>query len=104
MVYLDGKLVDPAIINPTAHRFVGAFRPPVCPDTKYTDDNGEIHYAAVHRCPCGSDLWTLQGMYKHYIDGHFDIPQYVTIHNPLAGEIVAEVSKFTKASPKYTQE
>ena len=79
MPLLDGKPVAPDAIDPAKHKFVGTFRPPQQPDTKYIDKNGAVQYAGVLLCPCGGHLWTVNACFDHWQQGHFDQPQYVTI-------------------------
>ena len=73
-VFLDGALVDASSVYPGKHRYVGQFRPPSVPDSRYVD----VVCSAII-CPCSSTLWTLDAVFKHYQLGHMDTPQYVTI-------------------------
>lgn len=68
MAILDGKHVDDSIIDSTKHRYIGMFRVP-----KPFPYNGYV------LCPCGCVLQIYEQVFDHYIKGHFDIPQYVTI-------------------------
>jgi hypothetical protein len=79
MVYLDGQKVSDETINPTQHRFIGTFRSPQQPDTRYTKEDGTVGYASVMICGCGAHLWDVQSVGNHWRQGHMDVPQYVTI-------------------------
>jgi len=71
-VLLDGKYTDPAEINPAKHRFIGMFRPPIPPEL---DKWGGY-------CPeCRSVRLHEEKPWSCWREGHFDIPQYVTIGN-----------------------
>lgn len=78
-VFLDGKLVKSEEINPAKHKFIGTFRPPNVPSTQGTTYQGELVNAGVVLCRCGDSLWTTQALHDHYLKGHFDTPQYVSI-------------------------
>lgn len=69
-VVLDGQKVEPAVVVAEKHKFIGMFRPPTMPGP-----NG----SAVVLCPCGDHLKSFGQTRKHWLDGHFDVPQYVTI-------------------------
>lgn len=69
MPLLNGQRVEATAIDPTRHRYVGMFRPPMelCCNDSY--------------CRCGMALRGSMGMYpnwihEHYLMGHFDEPQY----------------------------
>lgn len=79
LVYLDGQQVSHDVIDPAKHRFIGTFRPPQCPDARYTKEDGTVAYADVIGCRCGQDLWSVEQTQDHWRQGHFDIPQYVTM-------------------------
>lgn len=79
MVYLDGRKVSIEMIDPAKHRFIGSFRSPQQPDTRFTREDGTVEYAAVMICGCGRHLWDVQSVGEHWRQGHMDTPQYVTI-------------------------
>ena len=67
-VYLDGKPVAPDAVSPEKHRFIGMWRPPRCPKLR-----GDTV------CSCGDTIRFAQETVKHYRDGCFDVPQYVSL-------------------------
>jgi hypothetical protein len=69
MALLNGSYVKNSEINPREHRFLGNFRQPGPPRS-----NG-----ANILCPCGESLQSFQSTRQHWVEGHFDIPQYVSI-------------------------
>lgn len=69
MPYLDGKEVEPSVIDPAKHMFIGTFRPPQAPVT-----------GPHSPCPCTSQyLLNSYDIFLHWQKGHFDEPQYVSI-------------------------
>ena len=70
-VFLDGELVPADIISPKHHTFVGMFRWPY------------EHYKICHdvACPCGHILRYREESFAHYLQGHWDIPQYKVLEN-----------------------
>lgn len=77
--YLDGVPVPHTVIDPKVHRFIGMFRPAVAPDSRYTDEEGKVHYAAILLCGCNQLLECRETAHLHWMQGHFDIPQYVSL-------------------------
>jgi len=69
MPFLDGKEVKAEEIDPGKHRFIGMFRHPIPPYSKGWDI----------ACPCGQILKIVGEETEHWMRGHFDVPQYVTI-------------------------
>ena len=69
-VLLDGQQALPKDINPARHRFLGSFRPPVNPFDGATCDC---------LCPCGKILRYVEESRQHYMQGCFDVLQYVSI-------------------------
>jgi len=76
---LDGKEVDAKVLDQARHRFVGVFRPPVCPDTGFINESGKKEYGGVYMCSCGHALWTHEEIFDHWLKGHMDVFQYETI-------------------------
>ena len=73
-VYLDGKEVDSSVINPEKHKHIGTFRPP--------------EYGCM--CPvCGliNPFLDVSFVRQHWIDGHYDVPQYVSISSETKKEL-----------------
>ncbi len=69
-VILDGKVVEPSVINPQLHKCIGTYRPPA---------NQLFKGSGYIQCSCGTVLTFLEQNMEHYQAGHFDVPQYVTI-------------------------
>jgi len=69
MAILDGRQVDPSIINPARHRFIGTWRPPSAPVSAK---------GAWIACHCGHVLQAVGENFQHWQRGCFDQPQYVT--------------------------
>lgn len=68
-VYLDGVEVEPEAISPARHRFLGMFRLPNPP-----------HFTMNWWCPgCGECTQVVGQEHRHWREGHFDVPQYVSI-------------------------
>lgn len=72
MVLLDGKEVEDNIITPEKHKFIGIFRKP----NPYPSG---IYDVCI--CNCGRHLWAKEDIYAHWLLGHFDICQYISINN-----------------------
>jgi hypothetical protein len=73
VVILNGKRCDSSDIDPTKHTFIGTFRPPDPPTpTK------EAPWT-VYLCACGQQLWYRECVRSHWMRGHMDLNQYVTI-------------------------
>jgi hypothetical protein len=70
MALLDGKFVKSEEIDPAKHRFIGTFRQPQPPD-------GSGCYAVI--CTCHAPLHTAGAVREHWMQGHFDVPQYITV-------------------------
>lgn len=66
-VLLDGEYVNASVINPKLHKFIGLFRRPQPP-------NG-VGYVL---CGCGEILQSPE-VHTHWMYGHMDFPQYITI-------------------------
>ena len=72
IVYLNGELVESAVIDSAKHTYVGLYRP---------SSTAHLHGAYV-LCSCGNVLQTVDAVTWHWSAGHLDIPQYVDIkHN-----------------------
>ena len=73
-VILDGQYVPADQINPAKHRFIGTFRPPL-PDPP---EEWLIHGVCRN---CNTGMRTSMGncYHKHWAQGCFDVPQYVTM-------------------------
>ena len=69
-VYLDGKLVDPGVIDPVKHRFLGMFRPARNP---WENADCDIF------CACGEILKYRGQEIEHYKRGCYDVPQYAML-------------------------
>jgi len=69
-VLLNGNYVQPEVVDPTKHRYVGMFRPPVNPVINPTTDI---------LCRCGEILKYRGQEVEHYRRGCYDVPQYVDI-------------------------
>ena len=69
-VYLDGKRVEPAVIDPAKHRFLGMFRPARNP---WENPSFDI------LCTCGEILKYHHQEVAHYKRGCYDVPQYATL-------------------------
>lgn len=84
---LDGQPVDPSLVDPAKHRFIGTFRPASKQDCQPIE--GEF---PTKLCPsCGGRFapYYLTETHqealakwqdKHWRNGCFDVPQYVSIH------------------------
>lgn len=70
MVLLDGKFVDPEVIDPEKHKFIGMFRPAT---------NPFHNFGCFVVCNCGLTLQTPGEPHQHWQKGCYDKPQYVTI-------------------------
>ena len=68
MAILDGEIVKDDIINPKQHQFIGMFRMPFV-----LKSNGYLS------CNCGQILQTRETCLNHWLAGHWDEPQYITI-------------------------
>jgi hypothetical protein len=69
-VLLNGEFVSAESINSAKHKFIGTFRTPLPPAS-----------TSVWLCDCGACLWTKEGIFIHWQQGHMDMPQYVDIIN-----------------------
>jgi hypothetical protein len=67
---LDGEDVLADAISPKLHRYLGMYRPPIDPNA--------IATCAV-LCRCGRILQFREEGTRHYKDGCWDVPQYVSI-------------------------
>ena len=65
-VYLDGQLVDVAMITPARHLYVGLFRLPT----------PGLPHGHGPRCACGILMQYLDEEFIHWQAGHWDVPQY----------------------------
>ena len=70
---LDGRLSAPADIIPRCHKFIGTFRYPA------PDQHGFGPFDYCPRCRRAMHTSGASEIRSHWMDGHFDIPQYVTI-------------------------
>ena len=73
VVLLDGEQVSSVCVDPKKHRFIGKFRSPDPPAP-----TPECRWA-VYMCACGQSLWYVEGVRKHWMEGHMDLNQYITI-------------------------
>lgn len=71
MVFLNGEEVEDSVINPKQHRFLGMMRMP------YKSPPSGCLIA----CSCGQILHFVGEDRKHWMQGCFDIPSYITIEN-----------------------
>ena len=102
MVYLDGRKVSVEMIDPAKHRFIGSFRPPQQPDTRFTREDGTVEYAAVMVCGCGRHLWDVQSVGEHWRQGHMDTPQYVTVEKVTPQEFDRTIASLTAEVDRLT--
>lgn len=72
-VILDGKAVNPDEVDPAKHRFLGMFRPAQSMEAECRKAG------AFMQCSCGQTLMVHGAVDKHWRQGCFDVPQYVTI-------------------------
>lgn len=98
MALLNGKFVKPEEIDPAKHKFIGLFRSPKPPDTRFFDEETKTYkYADVMSCSCGHNLWTRESIQDHWRKGHFDVPQYVNIEpDKTSVEKEITISELTK--------
>ena len=85
MVILDGNEVEEADIDPDKQRFLGMFRPPSPPETRF--------------CPCGESFQIMGEDFSHWQKGHFDVPQYATIDSK--GSHVKKAAAMLVAGGRY---
>lgn len=71
-VVLNGSFVDSNTINPTMHRIVGFFRPPLMQMEK--DDNNPWYCNG-----CNQVMTSWSSRRNHWMSGCLDIPQYADI-------------------------
>ena len=90
MPILDGHKVDADQIDSAKHRFIGMWRPPVIPEefgTPNYERNESGSDKLNHVCPCGHRLnlplhypaSENSDPFRHWHNGCFDEPQYVTL-------------------------
>lgn len=92
-IIIDGKLVDQKRLDIKKHRYIGTFRFPYTECGKLFHDSDEYKYPNIrwdHYCPlCGGldrshlcNPFTPREHYTdHYLAGHYDMPQYISIKN-----------------------
>lgn len=70
---LNGEYVDAESIDPHKHKFIGMFRPAECPRPSFP--------CYVFICPRGHQNKNMGDEFTCYLNGCFDLPQYVDISN-----------------------
>ena len=77
MVIIDGQELPDSALDPKQHRFIGMFRPATYP---VSDGNWDVYV-----CSCGAHLWSVEQCQDHWLKGHMDLPQYLSIENTKMG-------------------